>query len=40
MEKKILNIAVVGVNSFGVRHMTGIQSLECAKLVAICDTDE
>lgn len=38
--KKILNIAVVGVNSFGVFHMKGIQNLDCAKLVAICDTDE
>lgn len=39
MEEKVLNIAVIGVNSFGARHMSGIQTLACARLAAICDID-
>lgn len=39
-DKKVLNIAVVGVNSFGARHIAGIKALDCARLVAICDIDE
>lgn len=38
--KKVVNIAVVGLNSFGTFHIKGIHTLDCAKLVTVCDIDK
>lgn len=39
MSKKILNMAVIGTNSFGTKHIQTILKLEHANLVAICDSN-
>ena len=40
MEKKVLNIAVIGCSGMARRHMQGVCNIEGANLYAICDSAE